>query len=70
MLQGQSHQLSDSSDLRERTREQVKSSDWGGLPEAWAPGVVEVPLLEGDDGLPVGHTVSSEMSTKQSDTWT
>lgn len=36
MLRGQSHQLEDSSDVREWTREQVKSRESGGLPEASA----------------------------------
>lgn len=47
MPQGQSHQLSDSPDVREWMREQAKSRDLGGLPEAWAPRVVEVPFMEG-----------------------
>lgn len=50
----------------------------GGLPEASTPGVVELPFmegreieagLEGYDGLRVGHTASSEMSSKQLDAW-
>lgn len=47
MLWGQSCQLSDSPDVREWMREQTKSRDLGGLPEAWAPRVVEVPFMEG-----------------------
>lgn len=59
-----SNQLSDSFDVREWIREQVKRRDVGGLPETWAPRVVEVPLIkigkieeasvEGDNGLCVG----------------
>lgn len=58
------NRLSDSFDVREWIREQVKRRDVGGLPEAWARRVVEVPLfkigkieeasLEGDNGLCVG----------------
>lgn len=47
MLRGQSHQLSDSSDVREWMREQVKSRDSRGLLEARAYGVVEMPFKEG-----------------------